>query len=192
MTYDIAVLKSAQDKLDARRNALVEKFVPFRNELVARLEQFTQEAVGKGLRGVTSCEIKKSTKEFLEATLELNGFELVIVSTNLTNQLNWEDKSLAAKILLYFHGDDDYTPHLEIVLREVSDQPHKYFVRWFPQSEPKPITGLRDVKDLSGQEAANAVIEHFYAFEFIWPEGLTLRALKGGNTGKPLGFRHHP
>jgi hypothetical protein len=73
---------SIQDEFDTRREELLKVFIPFREGLLEGFEEFTREALGVGLHGVELCKRKETGKEMLEATLTLNEFDLILLSTD--------------------------------------------------------------------------------------------------------------
>src|SRR4029079_6974510 len=100
MPHDhIAALKAQQDDFLARREALLDRFIPFWEGLVEQLTEFTNEALAVGLLGVQACKRRPHYAETGVAELMLNGFNLVLVATNETNHLATQDDALAARVL---------------------------------------------------------------------------------------------
>jgi len=193
MLEDIDNLKAAQDALDQRANALLDKFIPFRDQFIEHLRQFTAAAVEKGLRGVNKLKIKKGTPELLEATLTLHEFNLVIIASDTVYPMDWEDRKLGSKILIYRDGNEPNTPFMEVVFREADDANYLFWVEWFAQSEKRHLAGGHPKFDPSGQEAAEAVMHHLYGFEYSWNEKPTLEEMRSADTKKPLlGFVQEP
>lgn len=189
MLHEIDELKSIQDAFDQRKNALLEGFIPFREQLIATLQRFTNEAIEKGLHGVTVCKVRKSTKDFLHATLQINDIDLVVVSNSEVYQAVPEDPWLAAKILIYHEGDKNNTPYLEVLFRESQDPPYIYFAQLFTKSGPRLFMGGRPVIGSSGKTAVEDILEHFYGVSFFWSQKPTLEHMLKSETEKQkMGF----
>jgi hypothetical protein len=190
MLINIEEINSQQAKRETRASTLFNEFIPFRDQFVSSLEAFTQDAIERGIRGVEVCRGQRST-EYLETTLQLNDFDLAILATDETYPESWEDESLSAKIFIYHRGDQNHTPHLEIVFRESPDGPYRYEICWFTRKERKPVCGARVVSHVSGREAADLVIDHFFRLKKIWAEKPTLGAMyKGQQEKRPVGFTY--
>ena len=115
--YNIPSLKTMQEKLDARKKLILQKFLTFRNEFSMQLQKFTEEAIENGLRGVTLFNKLKHTEEILEASLQLNGYDLVVVATDDIYLHDTAGSTLAAKIFIYLRGDATATTLLQIVFQ---------------------------------------------------------------------------
>jgi hypothetical protein len=105
--YDISALKAKQDEYDSRRERLLHQFIPFRDELIEKLEQFVAEAEEHGLRGVRPWKKKEDTDEILTMSFSLNDFDLVLLATTDALRLDLESLALASRILIYPEGSDD-------------------------------------------------------------------------------------
>jgi hypothetical protein len=164
----ISMLKTRQDEYETRKDKLLQSFIPFRDSLLERLEQFTKEAIENGLRGVNPCKRKKGADETLEVDFRLNDFDLV---------------------LIYSEGSDDNTPRVEIVFQESIGKSYNYYMRWFTTNGPRFITGVHAINEKAGQEAAEALIGHFYRFKRVWKEKPTLGVMrKRKSENRTIGF----
>lgn len=187
--YDISAIKAEQEEYDSRRERLLHQFIPFRDELIEKLEQFVAEAEEHGLRGVRLWKKKEDTDEILTMSFSLNDFDLVLLATTDATRLDLDSLALASRILIYPEGSDDYTPHAEVIFQEANKQ-CIYWVRSFTEDGPRLITGKRRVTDGAGRDAAEALIGHFYSFESVCKEKPTLKMMlnRENRNKRAIGF----
>ena len=187
--YDISALKAKQDEYDSRRERLLHQFIPFRDELIAKLEQFVADAEKYGLRGVRLGKKKEDTDEILRMSFSLNDFDLVLLARTEAIRLDSKSLALASRILIYPEGSDDYTPYAEVVFQEAKEK-YIYWARSFPKAGLGFITGKCRVTDGAGRDAAEALIGYFYNMESVWKNKPTLRAMltKEHGDNRRLGF----
>lgn len=186
--YDISRLKAEQDRFDARKENLMQVFIPFREDFLNRIGQFTQEAVERDLRDVEPPKILKDTDEILEAAFTLNAFDLVLTATDDAYLLDW-DGELASKIFIYNAGREDLPPRVEVVVKESGEGSYTYYMRWFTNDGPRFIVDTRSVVEGAGEETAQSLIDHFYDFNSAWLELPSRQAMTDRKSKKlRLGF----
>jgi hypothetical protein len=190
--YDISALKAKQDEYDSRRERLLHQFIPFRDELIEKLEQFVAEAEEHGLRGVCLWKKKEDTDEILTMSFSLNDFDLVLLATTDALRLDLESLALASRILIYPEGSDDYTPDAEIVFQQEASKQCVYWVRYFTEDGPRSIRKESHVTDGAGRDAAEALIGHFYSFESVWKEKPALKMMlnRENRNKRAIGFHN--
>jgi hypothetical protein len=192
-------LKAKQDDIESRKSKLLECFIPFRRSLLEKLTEFTKIAQQKGLQGVKLCKKSEDSGEILEATLTLNGFDLVFIATNdvffATKVAGLESVKIGAltsKIFFYFEGSEDEKPVVEISVHGGDEESCVYYISAHSEDGPKSLTGKRTLADIrkASEEATETVIDLFYAFGRVWADGPTLGAmLKGKGQTRSLGFQ---
>jgi hypothetical protein len=108
---------------------------------------------------------------------------------NEADPLDWDSDDLALKVLIYSEGSDDNTPRVEIVFQESVGESYSYYMRWFTTDGPRFITGVHAINEKAGQEAAEALIGHFYRFKRVWKEKPTLGVMrKRKSESRTIGF----
>ena len=185
--YDIGVLKTEQDQMNARKAKLLNEFLPFRSRLVEWLNRFVQDAEAIGLQGVKACKIEKDTEEYFEVTFMLNEAPLLLVSTNGVYFLD-KSKVLSAMMRIYTQGYEDAPPQIIVAVHEsiMSDGTTKYTydVTWLSVQGPQLIRSNGHL----GKTVAGDLIGHFYSLSTSWNEGPSLRAIRGGHDKGGPGF----
>lgn len=188
--YDLSGLKARQDKLEARKSKLLENFIPFRNDLVTQLEQFTKEAKEIGLPGIKRCVRKQDSDRILEVRFSMRGDDLALIATNDTYLLDLRYDLLVSKIFIFSAESDECTPMVEIVFGEERDGSYTYFAEWPTVKGSKPLSGKRKVTSEAGEKAADVLINFFYDLKYQWAEKPTLGSLrKGKDRGRSVGFQ---
>jgi hypothetical protein len=195
MTTNIAALKRWQDERNARKQALIAQFVPFRDSLFERLEEWTKEADAQGLEGVTIAVCHPITSQVTELTCTINGFQLVLIASErvLTLELPstetvLEQELLAARVLVYVRdSDEEREADLDIPLYEDKAKVCHYRVRHFGRDE---VTVLRHqlLSDSEGRDAADVLIDFICGCDNLWNERPTLKAMRqtsGGSHQRP-------
>jgi hypothetical protein len=81
LMLDIVQLKTAQDELNKRKQHLLEHFIPFRDGLFNRLEEWSREAVAQDLEGVVVARRQINTEQLIELSCTLNGFYLLFIAS---------------------------------------------------------------------------------------------------------------
>jgi len=188
----IAELMARQEALDDRKRRLMEVFIPFRDALVARLEQFTHKAVDAGLARTRILTRESDSPELLEATFTLDGLNWRLIAPDAALGLSDKGESLFMKILIYPDGEDTLEPHIEIVVAENKNDGYRLSATWRGEARMNSLRlGRQQVTTGSGRVSAEALLRHFYSFQAIWPETLPLGWMKSGSTARvhPLGFR---
>jgi hypothetical protein len=187
--YDIAALKAQQDDFLARRKALLDRFIPFWDGLVERLTEFTNEALSAGLLGVQPCKLRPHYAETGVAELMLNGFSLVLVATDETNQLATTNDSLAARVLLYPRDEPDAKPTGDFVAQELAGATYRVQGRFFGVETNQPFFD-GELSREQGRNAAEALITFVYSFHMTWEERPMLGiALDRDTPTGSIGFR---
>ena len=187
-SYNIPSLKAMQEKLDARKKLLLQKFLTFRNEFSMQLQKFTEEAIENGLRGVTLFDKLKHTEEILEASLQLNGYDLVVVATDDIYLHDTAGSTLGGRYSFILAAMQPRHLSLQIVFQETRDELTLCQIRWSTTTGPKPF-GPPVPTEMSGREAADEVISFFYLLKSFWIENPTLETLLKRESPKcGLGF----
>lgn len=188
--YEIPTLKAEQAKRTSQRINLLEQCIPFRDGLLERLEQFTVEATDNGLNGVKQCKRKTHTNKIYEVTFALNGFDLAFVATDDVFPIDLESDALASRMFIYFDGDENNEPHIEIVVQGPVDGTYDYKMRWFAKGQPVHIAAGRSVTRQDGHEAAEALLHHIYGFRTLWIERPSLGMVRERKyETRTLGFQ---
>jgi len=178
--YNLGQLMAGQERLDSRRDKLLDNFIQFREGMIEELDSFAQHAAKIGLQGVEQCEKRHATTEFLEVAFTLNKFDLVLAATDTTLLLEYHG-DLAAKIFIYQKGDEDTPPLFEIIVRE-SKEDHVYHVEYL--GPPMRLVDCGPATKQGGQKAAAALIRCVYAFQSLWAGKPSLAVIRRKNVGK--------
>jgi hypothetical protein len=183
--YDLSQLKVRQERLDSRRDKLLDSFIQFREGMIEGLDSFAQNAAKVGLRGVAQCEKRHDSREFLEAAFTLNEFDLVLVATDTTRLLEYHG-DLAVKIFIYVEENGDTPPLFEIIVRE-STKDHVYRAEYL--GPPMRYVDHGPATKQGGQKAAAALINCVYALQSLWGNRPPLAAIRRKYVGKSsIGF----
>jgi len=193
---NVPALKFKRDEIDSRREKLSKVFVPFREGVVKRLEQFIEEAAKCGLKDVKPCE-KKEADGFVEIRLTLNSLDVVMIAANDIVAIESSTKPLlASKILLYPGDSTDNRPQGEIVVQESDGEAYIYQMNWLETEGhdelPVKTGGIRSMEDAeeAGREAAAALVRTIYNLMFYWQARPTFGAMTSRTPEKKrsLGF----
>lgn len=187
---DLSKLKAQQDEYDARKQELMSVFVRFRESLLEDLEDFTQQALGVGLRGVEPFRRMDVGQGTLHAAFALNEFDLILVSTNEVYPLGTEDRSLAVKLFIYLAGSQENLPFVETAVWESGEHAYRHHTLWYTTKGPRSLAMGATVDEAEGHKTATALLIHFYGFASSWIERPSLRMMlsfwEGGQ--RPIGF----
>ena len=184
-SYNLGELKNGQERLDSRRDKLLDNFIQVREGMIEGLDSFAQHAAKVGLRGVGQCEKRHDSREFFEVTFALKEADWVLVATD-TTLLSEYDGDLAAKMFIYLEGDESTPPLFEIIVQE-SKKGHVYYVEYLAPAK-RPVDYGPATKQ-GGQKAASALIWYLYRFQSVWPEPPSLGVIRRKSVGKSrIGF----
>jgi hypothetical protein len=185
--YDLQRLMIEQERLDSRRDKLLDTFIQFREGVIEGLDSFAEHAAKAGLRGVEHCEKRHDTREFLEVAFTLNELDLVMAATDETFLLEYYG-DLAAKIFIYLERYENDPPLFEVIVKESKkDQNHVYRVDHL--GSVMSLVDYGPATKQGGQKAAAALISHVYAFQSLWAGGPSLAAIRRKSVGKSsIGF----
>jgi hypothetical protein len=184
----IAVLKTKQDALDSRKENLLAKFVPFREGLIHELERFIENAISSGLRNVKKLRRVKDSTDLIEAEFTLNDLELCVVSNNNTNNINMMIEDLAAKIFIFFTGDENNTPIIEISFIESSNNEYQIRALWYLQNDARNLSADIRLTEETVIKVVSLLVNHLYRFEFTWRDQPTMKATLGTGAKGSFGF----
>jgi hypothetical protein len=187
--YEIAALKAQQDDFQARRKALLDRFIPFWDGLIERLAEFTDEALAAGLQDVRAVQLRPHYGETGVAEVMLNGFNFLCVATDETNHLDHPDGLLAARVLLYPHDEPDARPTGDFVAQELTRDTYQVQGRFFGAEKHRSFFSA-DVSREQGRRAAEALIAFVYSLRLMWEERPMLGiALDRDTPTGSIGFR---
>lgn len=172
--FDVSTLKLEQTKRISLKTDLLEQCIPFRDGFLERLERFTHDAIEGGVDGVSHCRRKVHTNKILEVNLTLNGVDVAFIATDDVFPIDADSEAVASRMFIYFDGDDENTPHIEIVVLGPHEGMYMYKMVWFAQGQPALIAEGRSVTRQDGHAAAEALLNHFYGFRTLWAERPTL------------------
>jgi hypothetical protein len=198
---DIAALKARQDAREARAQALLNRFVLFRDSFIGTVNQFAAEAIAAGLHGAAPCTVTRSDAQIVEAQTTIAGAQLLLAAPGRAYAVRpiggafppgADEDSLCAKILAFSgKGSEDSPAVYEAVIydTELSPAPVMHYLRWRRTTGWDWVFGAHVLGDDSGGFAATQLISHLYLFHSPLKDDVTLRMLRHG-TGQltPLGF----
>lgn len=187
--YEITELKAINDALSARKKALTEVAIPFKNGLLDTLDSLTQSALQNGLPGIQTPKRLKDNNDFLEVTLTLNHFDLVLVSNYDAFPSDSSGEALVLRLFVYPFGSDEYTPLVEISIQEFGDKAFQYKVDWYTTEGKSHLNVQNSVTQQDGSQAAVILFDFFYSWKHTWAEKPKLAAIRGRNDVNQLGFR---
>jgi hypothetical protein len=184
----VAILKAKQDALDARKKDLLDKFFPFRQDLVNGLETIVTAALENGIHSVKPLKRVKDSNELVEAAFALNFLDLVLLSSDDVNKLELDKDELAAKIFIYSAGDDEHTPLMEINFIEALDDNHVIRAQWFSNNGPRLFFKEKSMSENVAGRLVTSLLNHFYFWEFAWQDKPTMRSARGKESKRPFGL----
>lgn len=192
--YDIEGLKGQRKSVESRHADLLLAFLPFREAFLALLERFVEDAKSGGLEDVKPLKERGKSEDQVEYSLTLNGFDLIVISTDQAHKLDPMKEHLASRILIYTSELDEARPFADIVFREYSEDLWTAYMQWFTTEGSSPITGTmafsNDQAINHGEEFAEVFIGHMYQFENSWREKPTLGAMRHSKTDQTtIGFQ---
>lgn len=186
--YRVTAYKAKQDALDSRKEKLLLRFVPFQENLLRELELFSENALSSGLRRVSKVKRVLNSKELTEVELTLNDSDLVMISTDNVYDMDVNSEDLAAKIFVYFAGDENNTPLLDVTFFESEADEYRIRTRWFTQNGTRLMSGDVPISQDAGSKIAATIVDHFYRLRFSWQEAPTMKAALDKIDKRALGF----
>jgi hypothetical protein len=187
----VSTLKAKQDTYDARSERLLQHFTAFRDGFLARLEEFTRDALAAGLRGVQQYKRRTGYDDRVIADVMLNHFPLVIVSSNEIWPLDRGLNELAARILMYYSGIDHAELVFDILGVEVRGSIGGHQMRRFSSGSDMffPFRS-GELSEEDGRSAAYHLIELIYEFRHHWnPKPSLQRQLERSSPTDSIGFK---
>lgn len=188
----ISELKMRQDELDARKRALKEVFIPFRDGLCDGLQQHIEKAKGEGLHGAEALKREHDSHEYLEATFTLDGIAWILIATDIALPTQRQPEHLAMKVFLYLGGSDDRPPDIEILVAEgrEGDYYARGWVLVITDPQPLSIGRGKPVDSDLGRSAAKVLLGYFHTWLREWPQKVTLGQIRErlGSDAQKIGF----
>jgi hypothetical protein len=177
-----------------RATPFVEAFRTFREGFLALLSQFSEDARSAGLGGVLPLARRAHEADFIDYTISLNGYPLVIVSTTEAMPLDAMKDDLVCRIFVYQHDHPEATPLVDICFHERPNNRLAASAQWFTTEGPAPLGSApsfaAEAAATAGKEIAGNLLGLMYRFERSWREKPTLEAIRIDRTAaRPIGFR---
>lgn len=192
-SYNIETLKADQDRLDERKDRLLNVVKPFCEGLVEALTMFTSKAAESGLRGVRTPKKERDTEAVLQVAFSLKEHDLVLATAYGAYFLEDAPNALASKLFLYHQGHPEDQPMAEIIIwvtKQADKELCAYEINWLLPETTLMRRGHTKAPQEAGKQAAKELIAVFYGFKRVWSEKRpTLRQLLEGRTESSIGFR---
>ena len=168
-------LKAQQGEYDDRKAKLLEAAQLFHEGFLTELEEFIPRAEEHGLRGIAPYKISQENDDFVEGSLKLAGFDVVLVQSRNVAKLLTASDVLATKLLVYLRDAEDARPWIEFVLHD--SPPDSYGVSMMRASEQDGVELRRwdSMGKATGREAAEALLDfwdghHPVRPTLVWPK----------------------
>ena len=206
--YDISKLESRQEEHEKRKKGLIQNLELYKEGFIEGIRLFLNEAKDIGLLNNKRLKMYKS-KEPTHYLFTINGFNLVLVSTNNVADLSVRNgmkfrssryilegiekiqlSALASMIFLYREGSKG-SPLIKITIYESSENKYNYVMEWNTTDGTEAISGGFAMTKDDGLNASKELVNFLYSFSTTWKENPTLEEVLGDNTQSraPFGFQ---
>lgn len=164
----VAQAKYLQEQKLKQIESFLPKITKFHLDIVDSIKKFVCLAKENEIEGV---EIKSSENlgEGVSVLLfQVDDRNLIFVMREDIYQINLIDEDLGNVAYLFFDGDSNFTPIIEILAYKNSKDETFFSVSWFSSEGKKPLTGNGILDVTAGNQAAEAVLRYFYNQSKCW------------------------